>query len=841
MNTTKNKSKISTIALILMLTISATLIALPTATAQPDTKQSYPYIGAVPNPAAAGKQVLLHVGITDSLATVDLGWEDITVTVVDPEGNEQTLGPYRTDSTGGTGAVFTPNMVGTYYLSTNFPAQWYNYTGFGLFGPQVISIFYEASTSEPLELVVLSEEEVEFYPSASLPSEYWTRPVDAQLREWTTIAGNWLTTPSNLYAPYNDGPETSHILWRSKLTTGGLVGGDLCEQSFEDGDAYEGFFSGAVIINGVLYYNRYKSGYPTQEVVALDLHTGEELWIKILGDNEELAFGQTFYWSSYNYHGTFDYLWTTVRSTWTAYDAYTGVEVYSMENVPSGTRAYGPRGEIYIYTVDGINGWMTLWNSSRVVSDSGSWMGGFSGAGYGVYNATLGIEWNKTLSEAGLEGSINAILDDRVIGSSADSFLGTGTNDINLWAISTEAGNEGEVLYNEIWERPAGNLSLVWAAESSEDKVGVIWAKETQAHYGFSLETGELIWGPTDPQYYLDALDDSVSDVRCIAYGRLYSASVGGILYCYNVTTGELLWSYEATDNYSEILWANNWWLKPLVIADEKIYVAHTEHSAIDPKPRGAPFICINALTGDVIWRIDGAFRQTRWGGRAIIGDSIIATMNTYDQQIYGISKGPSATTVSAAPKVVTKGSSVVIEGSVTDVSPGTADTVIAARFPNGVPAVSDESMNEWMKYVYMQFDRPTDAVGVTVKLEAIDPNGNYQNLGTTTTDSYGNYGFTFEPEVEGQYMVIAAFEGSEAYYGSTSTTYLAVDAASASTPIEPDTETPDTETPDTQTPDTETPATEAPLISTEVAIIAAVAVACVIGAAAFWSLRKRK
>jgi hypothetical protein len=121
--------------------------------------------------------------------------------------------------------------------------------------------------------------------------------------------------------------------------------------------------------------------------------------------------------------------------------------------------------------------------------------------------------------------------------------------------------------------------------------------------------------------------------------------------------------------------------------------------------------------------------------------------------------------------------------------------------------------------------------VGVQVKLEAYDPNGNYQNLGTTTSDANGVFGLAFEPEVPGTYWISATFEGSNGYYGSTISTYIKVDPApTPATPIEP-------EAPETP----EEPATEAPLISTEVAILAVVAVACVIGVAAFWALRKRK
>ena len=45
-----------------------------------------------------------------------------------------------------------------------------------------------------------------------------------------------------------------------------------------------------------------------------------------------------------------------------------------------------------------------------------------------------------------------------------------------------------------------------------------------------------------------------------------------------------------------------------------------------------------------------------------------------------------------------------MVEGYVTDIAPGLSQYDIAARFPNGVPAVSEESMTEWMQYVWMQY-----------------------------------------------------------------------------------------------------------------------------------------
>ncbi len=185
MNICKNKSKISTIALILLLTISATLVALPAVIAQPppaapQTKATVAYLGCMPNPIGVGQEVLMHIGITESLGSADEGWEGMTVNVVKPDGTTETLGPYRTDSTGGTGGLFIPTMAGTYTLTANFPEQTVTMTPF--FSPFPVTTVYTESDSDPVELVVLADP-IDFYPGHSLPSEYWSRPIDSQLRE----------------------------------------------------------------------------------------------------------------------------------------------------------------------------------------------------------------------------------------------------------------------------------------------------------------------------------------------------------------------------------------------------------------------------------------------------------------------------------------------------------------------------------------------------------------------------------------------------------------------------------------------------------------------------------
>ena len=79
------------------------------------------------------------------------------------------------------------------------------------------------------------------------------------------------------------------------------------------------------------------------------------------------------------------------------------------------------------------------------------------------------------------------------------------------------------------------------------------------------------------------------------------------------------------------------------------------------------------------------------------------------------------------------------------------------------------------MEYLFMQQSYPADAKGVPVHLATIDPNGNYFDIGTVTSDINGNYGIPFTPSVPGTYQILANFAGSNAYGPSTASTYIAV------------------------------------------------------------------
>jgi hypothetical protein len=249
---------------------------------------------------------------------------------------------------------------------------------------------------------------------------------------------------------------------------------------------------------------------------------------------------------------------------------------------------------------------------------------------------------------------------------------------------------------------------------------------------------------------------------------------------------------------------------KGKLLADHKIYITTGEHSHTQPLFREWKLYCFDAETGAGIWNITGLMNTLS------IADGYLVAHDSMDNQIYCFGKGQTATTVEAPLTAVPLGSSVVIQGTVTDQSPGAKDT----------PAIADEDMTAWMEYMYHQRPIPMEAKGVPVTLDAVDPNGNFVHIDTVRSDMGGMFKKMWAPEMEGEYTIIATFEGSDSYSSSYAETALGVGPAPApSGPIEPEPTEP----------------AEAPLITTEIAIIIAVVVVAIIGIVAFWALRKRK
>jgi hypothetical protein len=159
----------------------------------------------------------------------------------------------------------------------------------------------------------------------------------------------------------------------------------------------------------------------------------------------------------------------------------------------------------------------------------------------------------------------------------------------------------------------------------------------------------------------------------------------------------------------------------------------------------------------------------------AIAEGTLFAT-NTYDGGSYAFAKGQTATTIAVSSEILSQGNSILVKGSVMDMSPAQPNT----------PAVSDASMSGWMEYIHMQQPKPTNATGVPVTLSVVDSNGNYRIIGSATTDISGNFNYIWTPDITGTYTLTATFTGSESYYSSSAQTSFGVTEAPATATPQP-------------------------------------------------------
>jgi hypothetical protein len=278
------------------------------------------------------------------------------------------------------------------------------------------------------------------------------------------------------------------------------------------------------------------------------------------------------------------------------------------------------------------------------------------------------------------------------------------------------------------------------------------------------------------------------------AYGKIYYDGFGGVMSCYDQKTGDLLWTYgnggagNSTQSGFEV--PGPYPMSIYAIGNGIVYTTTTEHTTEMPLYRNAQQQAINATTGELIWTLNDITSEA--GGPFValdtgyIADGFSVTLNGYDNQIYCVGRGPSTTTVNARDLAAAYGQSVIISGTVMDISSGTTQDEQTARFHDGVPVSSDASMSDWMGYVYEQKPLPTNFTGVEVTINVVDSNGNYRTIGTTTTDAKGFYTLQWKPDITGPYKVVAVFAGNKGYWGSSAEASFGVDEPVATATPQP-------------------------------------------------------
>jgi outer membrane protein assembly factor BamB len=503
----------------------------------------------------------------------------------------------------------------------------------------------------------------------------------------------------------------------------------------------------------------------------------------------------------------------SLGTVWAMLDGYTGYTICYVANVSTaGTLVYGKRGEILRFnivnygTTQAPKYYLTCFNlsdgtmvaSTQPPTGTGAWQWRPAGGHFGAANPFLGAyatnyvhdgndfytlnvsipDIRKLSPILNQTGTIQAVRDGEYIIIGAP-----GRNDERglvegyLMTLSLKKGEEGKLLSYITFKPPFAsymeNATVSFTGVYPEYGVFCFHSTRLLKRWGYSLETGEMLWEgiPEEPfQYY--SMNTNVYQGLLLSYGY------GGQLRAYNITTGKIVWMYNATGVGFEGDYGGYYTIGIAAICDGKIYTVASEHSPTQPLWRGPNLRCIDAKTGKEIWSI------LFWGAgmspaspNVAMADGILVALNYFDMELYAFGKGPSATTVSAPQEEIPLGSSVLITGTVTDQTPyGRRNTNGELDFTlKGTPAIADECMGRWMEYLFMQQAYPSDIKGVDVTLDAIDPDGKYINLGRATCDATGKFTYAFKPEKQGIYKIIATFEGSASYGPSFATTYLYV------------------------------------------------------------------
>jgi len=120
----KNKLSIAITMLITLLLASSTFVSIVFSPLPPRGTEipTYSKITVAPNPVGVDQQVTIN--IFNAIPTLSSEvYRNMTVKVTDPSGHTSTLGPFNSDTTGGTFTNFTPDQVGTWEFQMFYPGQ----------------------------------------------------------------------------------------------------------------------------------------------------------------------------------------------------------------------------------------------------------------------------------------------------------------------------------------------------------------------------------------------------------------------------------------------------------------------------------------------------------------------------------------------------------------------------------------------------------------------------------------------------------------------------------------------------------------------------------------------
>lgn len=794
-----------------VLTANADTATVPTAGELPSgvtpvaTIDAHAYLSFRPTTVGLDQTILANLWVTPAPGA-SRKFLDFTVTITDPDGTEEviTIDSYQDDGTAW--FEYQLDKIGTWklkfdFLGMYFPAGTYNAgeyvgpentapPGFSFGGPQYYTSAYFTPSSTPELTLTVQEDMVASYQEDPLPTDYWTRPVAYEHRGWSQILGDYPYTgvgsseyypeDTNRYAsnyeftPYVEAPESAHVVWKQQYAIAGILGGDYGQRITDTNIFGMGNgFTPAIIYAGRGYQTVTKAFDGKVQMVwqCYDIRTGDIYWellpesytsisffgastVSITPSYIEYEYGQIWGGGGSSDQSVTVSLIFIGNGRLIKFNPMTGAITGNYSISPLTTGKYYMNG--YALSVQStptgyqLINWTTCGSSTdlsaRIVSN----------ISFPVSSLSTCIDY-----ETGVAASASTI-------SQSGGYVG-----MNAYGISLTTGS---VLWNI-----TTNKVIPYSADTNVADHGKFAILTTGGYYiAYDLLTGAEVWTGEAMDYPWDESGFGAYGIQS-AYGLFYREAYSGI-YAFDWDDGSIVWKFEAEANPYETPYTNvngtsvYSWNVGAKIADGKLYTYTTEHSASVPITRGWGLYCIDAITGTGIWNVSLPGASSKHASdMGAIADGYLTIFGS-DGYTYVYGKGKSATTVSAPQTAISAGTSVIISGTVLDMSPA----------QKGTPCVSEDSMGIYMEYIHKQLALPSDVIltGVPVSIDAVDPNGNTIHIATVNSDISGTFGYTWTtPDISGQYTIMATFAGDKSYGSSWAQTYVSVVEAEEAPP----------------------------------------------------------
>jgi hypothetical protein len=777
-----------------------------------DTVSVVPHLSFRPTTVGQGQTFLVNLWTTPALHAAR-NHPNYTVVITKPDLSQEvvTLPSFKADATAW--FEYVADQVGEWKLQFIFPGTFFpggTLTGGFMGGSATVNPTYYKAISTSEQILTVQNDIVYSWPDNTLYDDYWTRPVHVENRGWWKVAGNWPATgynghvdgwdemypgcnPSWTYTsmgmssrliPWVQAPDSCHILWKRQDAIAGIIGG----QAGQYGIASE---PGApsCIYAGRVYDSYTKPGLGSTTTNSLmfrcyDLRTGQVYWEYPCATGTSTGFffggasGLVPNLIEYNPPTQSEVSGAEAAGTWSVnlmridggrlykWNPWTGAMTLNVSLSPVTSAVFyqqpTKRDELPL-ALSVVGGRLINWTTSGTSATFSSRI---------KSNTSYALSSLPSLAdfESGYGAAVGSITLDQV-------YIGETITGYNLWT--------GEKLWNTTLNEPmySGLCDI-----ADHGKVATLTAFGRYVCY--DMATGKKLW-TSDTMDYPWSSAGFGGYTAFSAYGMILREAYDGV-YAFNWTTGKIVWHYVSPAGaayetpYTD---GNGTTVMPFYsfgvggqIADGKFFTWNYEHTESWPVTRGWSLHAIDVFTGKGVWNLTGCSTP-----RAIADGYLIAT-GWADGYTYIIGKGKSATTVTAPGTEIPLGQSVMITGSVMDLSPAQPNT----------PCVSPESMKTQMDYLHMQLPlggiwNNATMTGVPVYVYTVDPNNNYKDIGIATTNAYyGTFSIPFTPEVEGTYTIMASFGGDASYGSSGSSTAILVGSAPTPYPTQEPVNIPD-------------------------------------------------